>query len=304
MTKSIKTSDFLAIVVFLIFCMFFLTFICQQEKTIIIRENDCNYNSNCECLKYEYSPSIGQQGILSTCTVCSCSVGLCNPKYLFETSTYSNENMYNTPTTVPTTRYTTIPTTTPTTIKSSNCVDAAFIVYSSTYNADERTLYIIVDNRRSVDLFLEDLYIFYSNNQISTKPINKLLRVGEVIQLNMSDVKEGFTSMKIKTNCPDVFVDFIPTMISQKIITLLGATCSNNVLLIVLRNDGTKTIASSDIKILVNNVDRSTAYSGLFPLNVGSSNAGSNSSTLGGLSGSTNLLITSPSNSVRVTVWC
>jgi FlaG/FlaF family flagellin (archaellin) len=90
----------------------------------------------------------------------------------------------------------------------------------------------------------------------------------------------------------------------DKVVSLLDSTCNNNALLIVLRNDGTKTIASSDIKILVNNVDRITAYSGLFPLNAGSSTAGSNTSTLGGLSGSTSLLIASPSNSVRVTVWC
>jgi len=226
MTKSIKTSEFLVIVVFLIFCMFFLTFICQQEKTIIIRENDCNYNSNCECLKYEYSPSIGQQGVLSTCTVCSCSVGLCNPKYLFETSEYPYQNTYNTPTTVPTTRYTTIPTATSTTMKSklseventtqdTGCLAAEFVVYSSTYNNITKTLYIIVDNRMNVNLVLENLYIFYPNNKSVTKPLNLELNSNVVKELNITDVPEGFTNAKIKSNCPEVFVDFIPTMVTK-----------------------------------------------------------------------------------------
>jgi len=91
----------------------------------------------------------------------------------------------------------------------------------------------------------------------------------------------------------------------EKVVSLLDATCNNNALLIVLRNDGTKTIASADLKIIVNNVDRTTCYPNLIPINAGTSIASSNTTCgLGGLSGSTSLLIVSPSNSVRVTIWC
>jgi FlaG/FlaF family flagellin (archaellin) len=96
----------------------------------------------------------------------------------------------------------------------------------------------------------------------------------------------------------------------EKVVSLLDATCNNNVLLLVLRNDGTKTIASADLKIIVNNVDRTSCYPNLVPINAGTSIASSNTTTagcpvtMGSLSGSTSLLVVSPSNSVRVTIWC
>jgi FlaG/FlaF family flagellin (archaellin) len=97
----------------------------------------------------------------------------------------------------------------------------------------------------------------------------------------------------------------------EKVVALLDATCNNNALLIVLRNDGTKQITGNDLKILVNNVDRTLCYQNLVTINPGTSIASSNTTaagcpvgTMGGLSGSTGLLIVSPSNSVRVTVWC
>jgi FlaG/FlaF family flagellin (archaellin) len=97
----------------------------------------------------------------------------------------------------------------------------------------------------------------------------------------------------------------------EKVVALLDSTCNNNALLIVLRNDGTKQITSNDLKILVNNVDRTSCYPNLVPINPGTSIASSNTTTagcpvgtMGSLSGSTGLLIVSPSNSVRVTIWC
>jgi flagellin-like protein len=101
------------------------------------------------------------------------------------------------------------------TTQDTGCLAAEFVVYSSTYNNRTKILYIIVDNRRAVDLVLENLYIFYPDNKLDTKPINMELKSNEVKQLNITNVAEGFTNAKIKSSCPDIFVDFIPTMVTK-----------------------------------------------------------------------------------------
>jgi flagellin-like protein len=101
------------------------------------------------------------------------------------------------------------------TTQGTDCLAAKFVVYSSTYNNKTKTLYIIVDNRMSIDLVLENLYIFYPDNKLVTKPLNLELNSNVVKELNITDVPEGFTNAKIKSNCPEVFVDFIPTMVTK-----------------------------------------------------------------------------------------
>ena len=101
------------------------------------------------------------------------------------------------------------------TTQGTDCLAAKFVVYSSTYNNKTKTLYTIVDNRMTVDLVLENLYIFYPDNKLVTKPLNLELNSNVVKELNITDVPEGFTNAKIKSNCPEVFVDFIPTMVTK-----------------------------------------------------------------------------------------
>jgi flagellin-like protein len=101
------------------------------------------------------------------------------------------------------------------TTQGTDCLAAKFVVYSSTYNNKTKTLYTIVDNRMTIDLVLENLYIFYPDNKLVTKPLNLELNSNVVKELNITDVPEGFTNAKIKSNCPEVFVDFIPTMVTK-----------------------------------------------------------------------------------------
>jgi len=204
-------------------------------------------------------------------------------------------------TTVPTTRQTTVQTTRYTTISttSEDCLNSEFVVYSSTYNNETRTLYMVLDNRRATDLVLENLYIFYPDNRLETKSINKVLNGHEVQQVNISNINSGFTSMKIKTDCPDVFVDFIPTMITSKIISILGSSCDGTRITLVLSNDGTSTIMPNDLNVFINN-----QLVGTFGkmINIGTSEVNSFSPVKTGQSNT--VLVTSPGNSVRITVWC
>ncbi len=88
------------------------------------------------------------------------------------------------------------------------CKIAMFQIYSGSYNRNEETLYLILENKRSVDLELEKLYIFYPNGEMKSFDLNETLRGNMLRSIKVNGVKDGFTSGTIKTDCPDVSVDF------------------------------------------------------------------------------------------------
>ncbi len=89
-----------------------------------------------------------------------------------------------------------------------------------------------------------------------------------------------------------------------KTISISEAYCNGTHVTVVLSNDGTKNIVDADIKVLIDNVDRSTNY------NFGSSLSPHDVVTVvptgytGESSGEHTVLIVSPSNSVRQVVSC
>jgi len=86
----------------------------------------------------------------------------------------------------------------------------------------------------------------------------------------------------------------------SKSISILSASCNTTHILIVVSNTGTKEITDSDIKIYVNE-----QYAGPFgkPIKPHESEVNSTIST-GVQDGANTLLVISPSNSIRETVWC
>lgn len=91
-----------------------------------------------------------------------------------------------------------------------SCLGAEFKIHSMDYNNNTRSLYLVLDNRRAIDLVIENLYFFYPNNRIETKTLNEELKGNEIKPINVTGVADGFLSGKIKTNCPDVSLDFNP----------------------------------------------------------------------------------------------
>lgn len=87
------------------------------------------------------------------------------------------------------------------------CLGADFKFYSGRYDKDTKTLYLILDNRRNVDLELENLYLFYPNNLMKTIPLKDTLKANDIRSYNVTGVDDGFENMKIKTNCPEVSLD-------------------------------------------------------------------------------------------------
>jgi len=92
----------------------------------------------------------------------------------------------------------------------SSCTSAQFRLYYGNYENSTRKLYLILENQRATDLKLENVYLFYSGGILTTKSslANQTLEGNALKSFNITDVDDGFLSGKIKTNCPDVFVDF------------------------------------------------------------------------------------------------
>ncbi|MDI6825714.1 MAG: hypothetical protein QMD36_00770 [Candidatus Aenigmarchaeota archaeon] len=86
------------------------------------------------------------------------------------------------------------------------CLGAEFKIHSA--NFANGTLVLFLDNRRTVDLTLENLYLFYPDNSMETVPLNVVLKGNEIKQLTLTNITDGFTGGKIKTHCPTVFLDF------------------------------------------------------------------------------------------------
>jgi hypothetical protein len=87
------------------------------------------------------------------------------------------------------------------------CGAAMFSIYSGSYDRSSNNLYIVLKNQRSVDLVLENLYLFYPNNVLKTIPLNEPLKGGVMRPIDLT-VEDGFTKGLIKTNCPEVSVEF------------------------------------------------------------------------------------------------
>ena len=94
------------------------------------------------------------------------------------------------------------------------CGAALFGIYSGNYDKPSKSLYLILQNKRSIDLELETLYIFYQNNMMKTIPLNEPLKGNVLRSINVSGIDDGFEKGIIKTNCPEVSVEFTYSKVS------------------------------------------------------------------------------------------
>lgn len=86
------------------------------------------------------------------------------------------------------------------------CLGADFKIKDVSY--EDNTLHLILDNRRSVDLLLTNLFLIYPENEVEIKPLNQTLKGNEIKALTINNVRPGFLTGEIKTHCPDVSVFF------------------------------------------------------------------------------------------------
>lgn len=90
---------------------------------------------------------------------------------------------------------------------SAKCLRARFELHSGSLEGN--TLILILDNKKSVDLYLTNLYLIRSDNTVETIPLNEtLLKGNEIKRIERSITRTDFLTGEIKTQCPDVSVYF------------------------------------------------------------------------------------------------
>lgn len=96
----------------------------------------------------------------------------------------------------------------------SACLGADFKFQIGRYEAG--TLYFILENTRSVDLKIENLYLFYEGGTMKTRHIGRTLKANEIKEFNVTGITKNdldFTKATIKTDCPGVTLSFTPDVI-------------------------------------------------------------------------------------------
>lgn len=92
------------------------------------------------------------------------------------------------------------------------CPGADFEFQTGRYDGNTQTLYFILDNTRSVDLEIENLYLFYDDKMVP-KRIGGTLKANEIKEFNVTVEDLNFNRATIKTNCPEVTLGFTPQVI-------------------------------------------------------------------------------------------
>jgi len=96
----------------------------------------------------------------------------------------------------------------------SRCLSAEFKLYSGRLDESEEEpkLYLVLENTRSYDLTLTDLYLFDESNMLPTIPLNEVLEGNSLKALNKT--VSDFTRAIIKTNCPEVSIEFTKSQVT------------------------------------------------------------------------------------------
>ncbi len=84
------------------------------------------------------------------------------------------------------------------------CVAAQFRLYSGTYSSTDKKMVLILENQRLAKVDLDKLYLFYSNNELKSFPINGTLGGNELKTFNITGIDSGFLDGEIRSTCPGV----------------------------------------------------------------------------------------------------
>lgn len=88
----------------------------------------------------------------------------------------------------------------------SKCLGAEFEFRSGSLSGN--TLNLILDNKKSQDLTLTNLFLIKSGNQVDQISLNKTLNGNEIKTITITITDPNFLTGEIKTQCPDVSAFF------------------------------------------------------------------------------------------------
>jgi len=100
-----------------------------------------------------------------------------------------------------------------------------------------------------------------------------------------------------------VYMSGMITGRTSKTISIADVSCVNGNITVVISNDGTSDIADGEIRVFIDNEDKTTTYGDLDPITSHNTSVDVSKDTNYG-SGSHNVLVISPSNSDKRVVYC
>ena len=93
--------------------------------------------------------------------------------------------------------------------KETDCSLAQFKLYSGAYDSSQSSISFVLENLRPTGLNHLTLYIFYPDKTIIEKPMEENLEASKIKSYDFSEIPKDFEKGLIKTNCPNVAVEFI-----------------------------------------------------------------------------------------------
>jgi len=84
------------------------------------------------------------------------------------------------------------------------CKFADFRFYACSYNSTSQQMKFILENFRTVTLRDLVAYLIYQNGSVTTYQLNETLPGGAMKGFTINDVSPDYSSIKIKTHCPEV----------------------------------------------------------------------------------------------------
>ena len=93
--------------------------------------------------------------------------------------------------------------------KETDCSIAEFKMYSGSYDSSQSSLFLILENLQPTELKKLSLYLFYVDKTIVEKPMEENLGANKLKPYNFTNILKDFEKGLIKTNCPDVNIQFI-----------------------------------------------------------------------------------------------
>lgn len=94
------------------------------------------------------------------------------------------------------------------TTQESQCLSSLFRVYSGRYANASKSLTIILENQRLVDVSLSNVYLFYPNDELKSFNISGVIAGNELKTFNVSGIDPGFVSGEVRSTCPQVIATF------------------------------------------------------------------------------------------------
>ena len=85
------------------------------------------------------------------------------------------------------------------------CNFGNFLIDACSYDSGNERLTFILDNIGTVNLKNITAFVIYSDNTLNATQTNQSIDSGELKSISIDGVSSGYTTVRVRTHCPNVF---------------------------------------------------------------------------------------------------